>query len=136
MLTHFEALEADFAREYPFVCGGDLRHALWGDNAIGVRRLVALVKGLSPRSAFMREVYSEGKDWGNTEELLSSIAELLDFGNRMQYQANSKKGSKVWKPLEIPRPYAITEPTRKVATGDELVNFFKEASGRVQTDEA
>ncbi len=142
MFKHFEALEADFAREYPFVCGGDLRQALWGEDAIGVRRIIALVKGLPPRSAFARQAYSDGKDWGNTEELLSTLTELVDFSNRMTYARSAKKGEKVWDPIKIPRPYdelkeKQRKERRKVATGDELVKFFNRgSSGRVQLDEA
>lgn len=53
--TYFEALEADFQAYY----GLDLRAALWGDTALGSRRLFALIKGIGPDSALGRQVMAE-----------------------------------------------------------------------------
>jgi hypothetical protein len=132
MAEHFEAIEADFAREYPEVCDGDLREALWGSNAIGVRRLNALIHGFPPRSTTARAMQTGGQEWGNTEEMLATMCELVDMTNRTLVAMNSKKGTKLWRPLHIPRPFKL--PSRKVATGAALARFFnrKEASGRIR----
>jgi len=53
--TFYGALEADFLRFYAV----DLRAVLWGEHAWGVRRLVALVRGLPADSAFASAISAE-----------------------------------------------------------------------------
>lgn len=76
MSEHFEAVEADWAREYPNEYNGDLRQALWGPNPIGTRRLGALLQGLGPRSAVARAA-NGGIEWTQQEELDATVAELV-----------------------------------------------------------
>ena len=123
--NNLDELEADFQREY----GIDIRAALFGKSPMGVRRLTALIHGLSPESATMRKVTANGQQWGPTEELLATLCELVDMTNRMFYQANfdTKKGNKVWDPIEIPRPYSQTRRERqrpRLSSDDELRSFF------------
>ena len=127
---NFEELEADFQREYRI----DLRDALWGEKPIGGRRLTALINGLSPGCATFRKLKG-GSDWGNTEELLATVAELIDATNRLIYQVNSKKGARVWEPLRVPRPYDKKRQSQP-SSSDEMLAFFgtMAASGSVRVD--
>lgn len=90
---------------------------------MGVRRILALIAGLPPGSAVHRSIdpHGAGKGWTTQEELLSTIAEVVDYGNRLFYAANTKKGSKQPKPLFIPRP---TQPKRRKANSDDLKRIF------------
>lgn len=88
---------------------------------------MVLLSGLPRDSAFIRAVLGENADWGQQEELLASIAELLDLSNRLFLQANSKPGTRSPKPIEIPRPYKNQpeqhQPTQQ-ATREEIERFF------------
>jgi hypothetical protein len=106
MREHFEAVEADFQSHY----GIDLRDALWGPRPIGVRRLLSLINGLPIRGAMHREISSDGRDWSSIEELLATVIELLDFGNRMRFAASVKQGTEIWEPIEVRRPYDKEKP--------------------------
>lgn len=119
---NFDELEADFQREY----GIDLREALYGDNPVGGRRLTALINGLSPGSATMRRINSGGKQWGQMEELLAVLCELIDLNNRMYYTANfDTKKDPVWDPIEIPRPRdEDVTPKSKTSDTEEVLSFF------------
>lgn len=96
-MTCFEPLEADLAHYYQT----DLTDALWGPAPLSARRLSALVKGLPPGSAVGREL-SAG--WGVTEELLATLIEVVDRGDRWFYSAHSPPGARMPEPLVIPRP--------------------------------
>jgi hypothetical protein len=65
---------------------------------------VSLVKGLPLNCAFARSVAPEYSDWRTTEELLATLIEVVDQGNRMFLAVHAKKGAEVPKPLKIPRP--------------------------------
>ncbi len=112
---------------------GDLRAALWGPTPIGVRRLAVLVRGLPTRSAFAREVESDGQEWGATEELLATLVELVDMNNRLLYATAPLKHKRMWDPLRIPRPYAamMARNKKKQSTQSEVISFLKGASGSV-----
>ena len=125
MFANFEALEADFRREYRY----DLRECLWGATRVGARYLLTLIRGLSPRSSLNRKLTSRGNDWSSTEELLASLIEQVDLGNRLFFMANAKHGSKVWKPMHIPRP---TVKPRPISTSDEVRRFFGGGMGKVE----
>jgi hypothetical protein len=121
MYGYFEAVEADFQSHY----GLDLREALWGERPTGARRLLALVNGLPIRGMTFRASQMKGRDWGTTDELLASLIEQVDFTNRILYSVNAKKGSKVWKPIRIPRPHdADRERERKMSNTDEMRRAF------------
>lgn len=125
---NFDELEADFQREY----GIDLREALYGDHPIGGRRLTALISGLSPGSATMRRINSGGKQWGQIEELLAILCELMDLSNRMYYAATfDTKKDPVWDPIEIPRPRDESRTLKRKTpdTGDALGFFGTMAAG-------
>lgn len=117
---NFDELEADFQREY----GIDLREALYGDNPVGGRRLTALINGLSPNSATMRRVNSGGKQWGQVEELLASLCEMVDLLNRMFYVVNfDTKKEPVWSPIKIPRPQE-TDDEKSLPKIEDALSFF------------
>jgi len=120
---NYAELEADFQREY----GIDLTDALYGERPMGVRRLTALINGLSLGSATLRKA---NKNWGTVEELLASVAELIDVTNRLLYQANfDTKKTPVWEPLQITRPYQEDDDERasdrrRESAPDEVRSFF------------
>ena len=62
---------------------------------------------------------TNGQEWGNVEELLALVCELIDTNNRLIFGANFK--GHVWKPLEIKRP--VTERPQ-FATKNEIHRFF------------
>lgn len=100
--AHSEALEADLQREY----GIDYR---WALKNMGARRLLALARNLSPRSATVRAFF-DGQDWSTTDELLAVLIEQVDLMNRNFIRANSKPNSRQPEPLHIPRPLEKNEP--------------------------
>lgn len=118
MSAHFEAVEADFQSHY----GLDLREVLWGKTAAGVRRILALVRGLPARSATARTISAAGRDWSSTEELLASLIEMTDLTNRLLHGAFTKKGTQSWKPIRVTRPTDLVRP--KLATAAEVRRFF------------
>jgi len=122
MLKHFEAVEADFQSHY----GLDLRQVCWGPGALGVRRIRALVRGLPIDGVTVRETELHGKPWSITDELLATLIELIDHGNRMYYSAHAKNPSGVWKPLKITRPIEEEDqpPERKISTVEDIKRFF------------
>lgn len=126
MLEHFEAVEADFQAHY----GVDLRDALWGPRPVGVRRLLSLINGLPLRGAVHREAATDGRDWGTVEELLATVVELLDFGNRIRFASGARQGTKIWDPIEVRRPYdaekKAPEPPKKASMA-ELARAFGDA---------
>jgi hypothetical protein len=101
-------IEADLQRYY----GIDLR-----DPSLGVRRIRALLHGLPRDSALMRHEHGPTADWGNAEELLALVAELVHSSIRVQAKPGSVK------PLRIPRPYEQTRPNRQ-ATPAEMAAFL------------
>ena len=64
---------------------------------MGMRRLRALVTGLPRDSALFRD-----GGWDEQTELLATVAELTDQGNRLLHGAFMQ--GKPPKPIEIPRP--------------------------------
>jgi hypothetical protein len=86
------------------------------------------VKGLPPDSAVFREANenwawgtAEGQ-WTTAEELLATLIEVVDQGNRLVIMANTKKGTRVPDPIEIPRPYDRAH--RRLSTIEEQRKFF------------
>lgn len=144
MSEHFGAVEADFQAHY----GLDLRAVLWGTRPVGVRRLLALVDGLPTTGAMFRQVAFGGQAWSMTDELLAALVELTDFGNRLTFQVNAKKGSRAWKPVTIHRPRRVDAPAateraaptngerRKPSTKDEVKDFFGKRVRYTPKDEA
>lgn len=62
--------------------------------------------------------------WDYGEELLAAIVELLDTGNRLFFQAHTKKGTRPPKPIEIRRPWDPVPDKPKMATSEEIARFF------------
>lgn len=90
-----------------------------------MRRLHSLISGLSPSGALAREMFPDtvGADWGNAEELLASVSELIDLGNRQFVLANSAKGTKAPKPIKITRPWEVKK-TKRIATPEEVAQLM------------
>lgn len=70
--------------------------------------------------------------WDLKAELLASLIEVIDYGNRNFIMANSKKGTKPPQPIRVPRPtdsasralpMETAEPPRH-ATASEIKAFF------------
>ncbi|MGH2651761.1 MAG: hypothetical protein ACRDHK_11190 [Actinomycetota bacterium] len=72
MSAHFGAVEADLFSHY----GVDLREALWGSGALGVRRLAALLRGLPRGGAVHRALDPQGWDWSHGDEILAHLSGL------------------------------------------------------------
>lgn len=113
VFRYFDALEADFQRYY----GLDLRDAIWGENAMGARRFMALVQWLPKDAAFFR-AQNPSWEWDQDTELLAELIEVMDVGNRMYYEANTDKTAKQMKPVKIQRPWDT--PKEKVPTDAAL----------------
>lgn len=68
--------------------------------------------------------------WGNVEELLASLVELVHEGNRLFVYANTPKNKRVKIPaLTVPRPANVAGDTEGVkkkrpATAEEMARFF------------
>lgn len=119
-------VEADFSRYYTM----DLRDVCWGSGRIGVRRISALVGSLPRDSATVRALdpYGSGAGWSNSEELLASIIEVIDHGNRLLFAVHKQKSAKVPKPIKITRPGARIE-RKQLATPEETRAFFSKRRG-------
>lgn len=85
-----------------------------------MRRLFSLVKGLGPGSALLRAQDPAQGTWGNTEELLASLIEVVDLSNRLFYTANYK--GPALKPIKVKRPYPteekLPEPRKPSSTAE------------------
>lgn len=83
----------------------NLGQLLWGPRPEGVRRLLALVQGLSPTGSLARAMEPEVAGWTNESELLATLVEISD-AHRINYvAAHSTKGTRLPKPLKVPRPH-------------------------------
>lgn len=121
-MQHYDAVEASLLAEYRI----DLGAALYGKARIGARRLWSLISNLSPKSALHRALDPEGWHWSQTDELLATIVEEIDQGNRMFHSAHRDEKSKTWDPIRVPRPkpLIVREPEpRRMSTIDELKAF-------------
>jgi hypothetical protein len=103
------------------VYGIDLREALWGKAPIGTRRLWALTKFL-PRGAQVHLELEPSVVWTQEDELLATLIEVVDVGNRTFIKANSKQGTKQPKPIVIPRPGR--KSTKRMSSIEEQKKYF------------
>lgn len=71
---------------------------------MGTRRFVALFDGLGPDTATARAIQPDTWHWTSQHELLATLAELVDQGNRYFLLANSKEGTTQPRPIQITRP--------------------------------
>lgn len=118
---HHEALVADFQREYAI----DLDQAI--EDGITANRMMALVNGIGPDSALYRDVNEDTWRWGIREELLATICELLDYGNRNFIMANSENPGRL-DPITINRPGREEKP--KGTTLAELIAMQAERQSK------
>jgi hypothetical protein len=116
---HFDAVEADWQRVY----NRDLRADLYGPNAIGVRRIIALFDWLPADAALWRAAKTA---WSDEKELLATQIEVLDGLRRAFIMAHSKKGAKAPDPIQIPRPWQKAEKNGKRGTRlNDLIREMK-----------
>jgi len=95
---------------------------VWGPAPFSVRRLGVLLRGLPRDSALWRDLDLAARHgWGHNEELLATLLELVDLGNRQFVSANSKRGQVQPDPIIIRRP---TTPPKRRATPEETEAFF------------
>lgn len=122
---HFDALEADFQREY----GLNLSQEI---ETIETKRMVHLVTGLSPDSALARKMNPESWHWKNEHELLAVIAELLDRHDRHFIRANTEKGQKQPNPIEIARPWKKVKQHSRGTSMSEFRKIVMAGEGQVK----
>lgn len=111
----------------------DLRDACYGERQVGARRLRALVVGLPAGCAMHRAADPDSWSWTYTEELLASLIEVVDAGNRLFVRANSKKGAKAPPAIEVKRPWVKESKKgvkRRQASASEIMAFVAKAGGR------
>jgi hypothetical protein len=77
----------------------------------------------------------EGWNWTNTDELLASLIEVTDMGNRLYLAVHKKPHTPDPKPVEVPRPGQAArrrEPEpRKTSTPAEVKRFM---GSRIKVD--
>lgn len=104
---------------------------MWGKDRLSVRKIYGLIANLGPDTATVRNVT---KGWGNTEELLATLIEVVDVGNIQNLAANGVKQSGLPKPIQINRPDQLERQRRK-ATNQEIGQIFKEGLRLVSKEE-
>lgn len=69
---------------------------------------------------------AQSERWDTIAELLATLIEVVDFGNRMYFQANTAEGTECPDPIVIPRPGTDTAspPEPRQATASEMREFF------------
>lgn len=107
--SHFDALEADWARVYQ----RDLRADLYGPTPLGARRVLALIEWLPPDAAIWR---ANRTSWTDERELLATQIEVLDALRRAFVVAHSKQGTRPPEPIRVPRPWQTAEKTKRRGT--------------------
>jgi hypothetical protein len=90
---------------------------------LSARRLNVLLRGLSKESALFRSVNPALAMWDQKDELLASIAELIDANTRTFIRAHSDKSDPQPKPLKITRPHRAKEDRRGTSM-QELQQMF------------
>lgn len=102
--------------------GIDLRQACYGPERIGVRRLHAFVYGLPKDSSTFRAL-DPNKGWTQTDELIASLIQVVDEGNRLFLAANVKQGTRLPEPIQIRRPWE-EEPQPKMTSVEDMKTFL------------
>lgn len=104
---------------------------MWGPRPLTLRRFRSLARGIPLRDSSIGEALElrQVGDWGNVEELLAGLIEVLDYGNRLFFSAHAKKGTSAPKPIKVhrPKPRGQSEEDvaeRRPATSEELRAFF------------
>ena len=82
-----------------------------------------LLRGLSRDSALRRAVDPDSALWDTKDELLATIAELVDAGNRSFFRAHTKDSEPQPKPIKITRPHRAAEERRGTSM-QELQQMF------------
>jgi len=81
-----------------------------------IRRLQILIDGLDPTGVLYRE-FNPDWYWAWEEELLATIAQLIDRLDRRFASVYAKKGSVPKQPIHIPRPHrGLAKEKRKAGT--------------------
>lgn len=99
-----------------------------------MRRLTALVTNLPPGCALHRaeDPGGYGAGWTYTEELLATIAELIDRADRNFIAAHSKRNARKPRPIQITRPGELARrKRRRNATGEELAAMVGKLGGAI-----
>ena len=109
-------MEADFTRFYQT----DLRHACWGAEPWGVRRLLAHVGHLPRDSAYVRSLSGEAAYWDERVELQAQTVDALE---RVAYYLLKVNGNDAAEPATVPRPGVSTGP--RTISLSEFNSFLK-----------
>lgn len=116
----------------------DLRAAFGAGDPIltGVRRLLALVRGLPRDSATARaEIGPDRFEWTTETELMAIMVDRFAVFQHTWLQAHVKEGTTIPAPVFVPRPGEPAGPGpdgRRTATGAEIAAFVRGAGGRVR----
>lgn len=107
--------------------GLDLREALWGENPMGARRLLAHIAWLPEGSA--TQILAREYQWTQQDELLATIADLLSISNHYYLTSHmeQKEAKKLDAPALFPRPWEeskIEEPAPVQSSHDDVRAFF------------
>jgi hypothetical protein len=88
-----------------------------------VRRIVSLSAGIPAGTA----------SWGNAEEMLATLAELMDHNNRLYMAAH---GLDLPEPITVPRPHERVEPEKpqRPPTGSSLSQVFAQNRDKFRYD--
>jgi hypothetical protein len=101
---------------------------VYGTNGVGARRLWALVSSLPPDSALARAV----APWRLEDELLATLIEVVDAGNRQVFQAVLApyvKSPEAWEQIRVPRPGTTAPPAPKPKSVAEIRAMFETEGG-------
>jgi len=105
-----------------------LGSALWApESAVGLRRVLTLVRGLPFESSFHQAVAGEAAWWTLEAQLIATLIELTDAARQGTVVGFAKQGSRP-NPMKIPRPGP--KKKRREATVADMVAIFGAPSGR------
>ena len=108
---------------------------MYGGAGVSLWRLAALVLNLPPDSAVARRHATDTDRWTVTDELLATIAEVVDVAGLRVLRALTTKKTRMPKAITIPRPYL--EARREVLSmSDPRVRAFFGAAHYVPKPDA
>lgn len=97
--------------------------ALWhSESAVGLRRVLALIRGLPVESSFIRDVLGDEAAWTIEAHLLANVVEVIDLARQGTVVGFAKANHKP-KAVKIPRPGSKKKQRREATAGDMVAIF-------------